>query len=79
MYRFLEVVENRFYMQQNGEGLGAQFQEKTTYSPGTQIPAANPTLALIRGTTYSFDLATFSFLTWNIFRIIVFVRKLESI
>lgn len=62
-----EVVENRFYMQQNGEGLGAQFQEKTTYSPGTQIPAANPTLALIRGTTYSFDLATFSFLTWNIF------------
>jgi hypothetical protein len=62
-----EIVENRFYMRQSGEGNSSAFIENTTYNTGTQIPAENPSFSLVRGTTYSFDLANFPFLTFNIF------------
>ena len=62
-----EIVDNRFYIRQVGEGAGAAFTESTVFSPGTQILQENPSLALIRGTTYSFDLANLPFLTFNIF------------
>ena len=61
------IVENRFYMRQQGEANSSAFIENTTYSTGTQIQEENPTFSLIRGAEYSFSLANFPFLTFNIF------------
>ena len=61
------IVDNRFYMRQQGEGNSSAFIENTTYSTGTQINEENPSFSLIRGAEFSFSLANFPFLTFNIF------------
>tara|TARA_B100001057_G_scaffold22028_3_gene20360 strand:- start:4064 stop:5095 length:1032 start_codon:yes stop_codon:yes gene_type:complete len=61
------IVDNRFYMRQQGEANSSAFIENTTYSTGTQINEENPSFSLIRGAEFSFSLANFPFLTFNIF------------
>ena len=64
-----EVIADRFYMNQVGTGQSAYFAQQGVFSPGTEIQAPNPTIALVRGTSNSFALENFTFLSWNIFQI----------
>ena len=62
-----DIVADRFYMNQQGTGQGSYFTRDGVFSPGSVLLAPNPPLALTRGTSYSFNLNNFTFLTWNIF------------
>lgn len=64
-----EVVSDRFYMSQLGDNQASSFAQDGVFSPNTQILAPNPTIALTRGVSYSFALADFPYLTWNIFQV----------
>jgi hypothetical protein len=62
-----DVVADRFYMNQVGTGEGSAFTQDGVFTDGTSILRENPSIALTRGTSYSFSLNNFTFLTWNIF------------
>jgi len=63
-----DIVADRFYMNQQGVGESSAFTQDGVFSPGSEILQENPSISLVRGTSYSFSLNNFQFLTWNIFQ-----------
>jgi len=63
------IVTDRLYFNQSGTGESANFTQDGVFSEGSSVLRENPPLSLVRGTTYSFNLNNFAFLTWNIFQV----------
>lgn len=63
-----DIVADRFYMNQLGTGAQAVFTQDGVLNEEGTILKENPPINLVRGTSYSFNLNNFTFLTWNIFQ-----------
>ena len=59
-------IEGRFYFNEQGVGDQAQFTLDGTLVEGSDQLQENPSISLVRGTEHSFNLNSFTFLTWNI-------------
>lgn len=59
-------IEGRFYFNEQGIGQQSTYTLDGTLIDGTEQLQENPPISLVRGTSYSFNLNSFTFLTWNI-------------
>ena len=64
-----DTIEGRFYMNQAGTGQSANFTQDGVFSEGSSVLLENPPITLTLGTTHTFGLNNFTFLTFNIFQI----------
>ena len=62
-----EIVEGRLYFNEEGIGQQAVFTQDGVFNTGSETLATNPNLDFIRGESYTINLNSFTFLTWNIF------------
>lgn len=60
------TIEGRLYFNELGVGEQSVFTQDGVTAQGSETLLPNPSLALTRGETYSINLNSFSFLTWNI-------------